>query len=151
MADSDDTTTPGKSPAFQFYPKDFTSGTLTLSTEEVGAYILLMCHCWDKGSVPANLTLMARIARLSPAKMRKAWDALSAKFRATDAGYIQPRIERERQKQDEYRRRQSDASKKRWDSRGNAKPLPTDKPNGSSPVSDLQSPSPVRTFRVTPR
>lgn len=108
MADAQDTTT-GRSPAFQFYAQDFTAGTLTLSTEEVGAYILLMCHCWDKGSIPSDNTLLSRIARLTPQRMRKVWPSLLPKFLPTPEGaFIQPRIERERQKQAEYRRRQSD-------------------------------------------
>jgi uncharacterized protein YdaU (DUF1376 family) len=109
MADPHDTTTPGKSPAFQFYPKDFVTGTLTLTTYEVGAYMLLICYCWDNGSIPKDLGSMARIARISTQQMRRMWVALREKFQEGGDGFVQPRIEVERQKQVEYRRRQTDA------------------------------------------
>jgi uncharacterized protein YdaU (DUF1376 family) len=32
-----------KPPAFQFYADDFLGGTIDLTTEEVGAYIRLLC------------------------------------------------------------------------------------------------------------
>jgi uncharacterized protein YdaU (DUF1376 family) len=118
MADSESTT--GRAPAFQFYPADFIAGTVTFTTEEIGAYMLLMCYCWDKGSIPADLKLVARIARMTPPRMRQMWPALVSKFQAIDGGYIQPRIERERQKQAEYRQKQADKAAKRWHSHGNA-------------------------------
>lgn len=104
MADSD--STPGKSPAFRFYPSDFVTGTITLTTEEVGAYILLMCHCWDTGGIPGDIDVQARITRLTPGKMRRAWSALESKFIRTGSGFTQARLERERQKQIEYRDKQ---------------------------------------------
>lgn len=118
MADSESTT--GRAPAFQFYPADFIAGTVTFTTEEIGAYMLLMCYCWDKGSIPADLKLVARIARMTPPRMRQMWPALVSKFQTVEGGYIQPRIERERQKQAEYRQKQADKAAKRWHSHGNA-------------------------------
>ena len=94
---TDDSNASGKSPAFRFYPLDFIGGTLLLSTEEIGAYLLLLCHAWDKGEVPHDLTTIARIARLSVARMRKAWNALEPKFQRTDTGYVNIRMEKERQ------------------------------------------------------
>jgi uncharacterized protein YdaU (DUF1376 family) len=138
MADSD--SIPGRSPAFQFYPSDFISGTITFTTEEVGAYILLMCACWDKGSIPSDVRLLARIAKLSPTKMKRVWVALASKFQSVDGGYIQPRIEREREKQVAYRRRQSDNAGKRWDSRRNATAMPPHR-SGISQTDALQSSS----------
>lgn len=131
MADDEFT----RSPAFQFYTQDFVAGTVTLTTEEVGAYMLLMCHCWDKGAIPKDITLMSRITRLTPKKMQSTWSALASKFRETEGGYIQPRIERERQKQADYRRRQAEASRKRWESQAisqpHAEPIPVDIPEAS--------------------
>lgn len=110
-ADSDNTT--AKAPAFQFYAKDFVTGTLTFSTEEVGAYILLLAHCWDHGFIPADIKLIARIARLTPSRMRGVWVALAPKFQATGTGeYIQPRLERERDKQAAFRAMQSEKGRR---------------------------------------
>lgn len=52
-----------KSPAFQFYPKDWIADARVceLSLEEEGAYIRLLNHCWLEGSVPADPARCARI------------------------------------------------------------------------------------------
>lgn len=52
-----------KSPAFQFYPKDWISDAKVceLSLEEEGAYIRLLSHCWLEGSIPADPARCARI------------------------------------------------------------------------------------------
>src|ERR1019366_7116705 len=59
-----------KAPAFQFYPKDWLSSLrITLmSPEQEGAYIRLLCYCWDSGdcSLPDNdeqLIVMSRVSR----------------------------------------------------------------------------------------
>jgi hypothetical protein len=46
----------GKSPAFQFYPMDFLSDEKVrkMDYEQVGWYIVLLCHCWIEGSVPSD-------------------------------------------------------------------------------------------------
>jgi uncharacterized protein YdaU (DUF1376 family) len=144
MADSDSTL--GKSPAFQFYAKDFTTGTLALSAEEVGSYIRFLCYQWDKGAIPSDLESLARIAGISLLRMRRVWTNLEEYFITNPthpAQLINRRLERERQKQADYRQRQSDASHKRWDKRGtppaSTKPIPPDIPNVSSSVSGLQS------------
>lgn len=150
MADTEEYTTPGKSPAFQFYARDFDSGTRALSAEEVGSYIRLLCHEWDKGSLPSGLEPLSRIAGVSLVRMRRVWASLQDYFIVdpddpSHTKLINVRLERERLKQAEYRRRQSDASKKRWDSRGitkpDPKPDPKPKPEPSSAVYGLQSSS----------
>ena len=41
----------GRAPAFQFYADDFLAGTMTMTNEERGAYISLLCLQWSKGFV----------------------------------------------------------------------------------------------------
>lgn len=43
-----------KLPSFPFYVQDFLNGTAQMKNEEAGAYIRLLCHQWDKGSLPNN-------------------------------------------------------------------------------------------------
>ena len=43
-----------KAPAFMFYADDFLAGTLEMSQEEVGQYIRLLCHQWNRGSIPVE-------------------------------------------------------------------------------------------------
>lgn len=102
---------PNKSPAFQFYPKDFLSGTATMSLQEVGAYVRLLCYAWDTGSVPAEGDERARIMVCSKAQERELWKKVGKKFVLVNDVYLNERMEDERQKQAEYRRRQSDKGK----------------------------------------
>ena len=53
-----------KAPAFQLYVADFINGTITMNNEEVGVYIRYLCYEWDKGGLPDNETLLARIAMI---------------------------------------------------------------------------------------
>ncbi len=122
-----------KPPAFQFYADDFIAGTAILSTEEVGAYILLLCHQWNCGSLPDNDILIRRIARLT-----QAFDLanLRSKFKAVDGVLKNDRMERERDKQMQYREKQAKNGK--MGGRPITQALVEPKPSQSSP-----SPSPL--------
>jgi uncharacterized protein YdaU (DUF1376 family) len=50
-----------KSPAFQLYVQDFLSGVKFFSTEETGAYILLLCEQWDSGFIENNEKIFKKI------------------------------------------------------------------------------------------
>lgn len=52
-----------KPPAFQFYADDFLAGVADMTQAEVGAYILLLCHQWSRGSVPSDPARAALIAK----------------------------------------------------------------------------------------
>lgn len=94
-----------KAPAFQFYPKDFlTDGhVVAMTMAERGAYITLLCLCWMEGSLPSDLGALARRCHVSKAAFTRLWPALEPCFTAADGRIVQPRIERERQKQEAYR------------------------------------------------
>lgn len=122
MADSADNSTPGKSPAFQFYPKDFLTdrNVVLMSMQERGVYITLLCHCWDK-PLPSDVPRLAAVCGVPVASFRKLWPGIQGCFEASPhdpSALIHPRLEREREKQEDYRRRQSDSGKagagKRW-------------------------------------
>lgn len=102
---------PQKSPAFQFYPKDFMAGTATMSLQEVGAYMRLLCYAWDAGSVPNDPKERSRICACSKAQEREIWKKVGTKFSLQNDVFLNERMEEERQKQAEYRRRQSDKGK----------------------------------------
>ena len=110
---------PQKSPAFQFYPKDFMAGTATMSLQEVGAYMRLLCYAWDAGSVPADPHERARILGCAKAQERDLWKKVGQKFVLQNDVYLNERMEEERQKQSEYRRRQSDRGKASAEARTN--------------------------------
>jgi len=52
---------PRKAPAFQLYTDDFLAGTLEMSQEEVGQFIRLLCHQWNRGSIPVETEKQQRL------------------------------------------------------------------------------------------
>lgn len=153
---------PEKAPAFQFYPKDFLSDEkqAAMSAQECGVYIRLMCRCWLEGSIPDDVTQVARLGGVTTAQLRKFWPAIRRCFAAheTDAGrLVHGRLERERSKQDSFRRRQSDkgskGAEKRWprDGTGIATAMAQAIPKHSSSISDLRSPDSSRYVSEVPR
>jgi len=51
-----------KAPAFQLYTDDFLAGTIEMSQEEVGQFIRLLCHQWNRGSIPVETEKQQRLA-----------------------------------------------------------------------------------------
>jgi len=79
-----------------FYVGDYLADTNHLSTEQHGAYVLLILHYWRTGKpLPLDPAQLARIARLSLAKWKKSAQILEAFFEKTDAGFRQKRVEDE--------------------------------------------------------
>lgn len=101
-------------PAFQFYVKDFMTGTITMSLAEVGAYSRLLCHQWDTGSVPGgDVAALARAMVCDRAEAEQIWPKISHKFREKKDGiWINSRLEKERKKQAAFRKSQSDKGKR---------------------------------------
>lgn len=143
-----------KSPAFQFYASDFLASTLSMSTEEIGAYIILLCIQWDQGGIPADQEKCARIARCGVDTVASIWH----KFGISEGPLVKnKRLEEVRAKQKDRRLIQAENASKRWKngkkeptalpphSDGNATAMPphsdgikTALPNACSP-----SPSPI--------
>lgn len=66
-----------------WYIGDYLRDTGHLTTEQHGAYLLLLAHCWQHGSIPADHRERAAVVRLSP----KRWKTIGqpvAKFFKTD-------------------------------------------------------------------
>lgn len=56
-----------RAPSFQFYPRDFMAdrAVSAMTPEELGGYILLMCHAWESdGKLPNDDEMLARLSRL---------------------------------------------------------------------------------------
>ena len=75
-------------PFMQLYVSDFVGDTLQLSTEQIGAYMLVLMAMWNAGGrLPDDDAKLARVARLSPRR----WRAISAdllRFFEREAGEI---------------------------------------------------------------
>jgi uncharacterized protein YdaU (DUF1376 family) len=149
-----------KPPAFQFYPGDFlASGKVNLmSMEEIGCYIVLLCHQWQDGSIPSEITKLARLCRTTPLHLAELWDSgpLSECFPELAPGRLaNPRLERVRQEQIAYRAERAESGRKgaesRWNNHngsanGSANGLASEEPiakNGSSSSPSSSSSSPA--------
>lgn len=133
-----------KSPAFQFYPKEFLadSNVSGMSLQELGGYIKLLCICWNDGSLPMATDRLANMVGVPEKVFTKFWPAVRVCFTERDGRYVHGRLDLERQKQAEHRQRASDrgtfGAEQRWRKHraSNAQALLGD----SSPISNLQSP-----------
>lgn len=155
-----------KSPAFQFYSKDWVSGsTRLMSLEARGAYIDMISFCWHHNGLPVDHDQLAKLIGVS----RHRWDGLWTQFKqhwiVRDGKYFNIRQETERLKQATFRTEAQAAGKASAEARrakfGTAQPKPN--PNGrsvgvrasvrkaferpserspNSPIFDLRSPSP---------
>lgn len=84
-----------RSPYFPFYPDDFVGGVQAMTAEQVGAYILLLCHQWSSGSIPSSEKLIRLIAKVGP---RADLESVIAKFPEVNGVRQNARLEEVRQK-----------------------------------------------------
>jgi uncharacterized protein YdaU (DUF1376 family) len=96
-------------PSFPFYPADWLLGTLTFSLAEDGAYLRLVMHQWNAGSVPGDdLAAIAKILRVTEREARSLWAVVHTKFvRGTDGGWRNQRLERQRDEKVRYHEAQA--------------------------------------------
>jgi uncharacterized protein YdaU (DUF1376 family) len=111
---------PNKSPAFQWYPKDFESDEVVklMNLEEIGAYFVLLNHEWLNGSIPADEFLLARLLRVDQETFSRLWPMVSRKFkprRGNGGRLVNPKMERIRKSQSDRRKRLKKAAEKRWE------------------------------------
>lgn len=86
-------------PYMQFYVGDYIKKTLHLSTEENGAYLLLLFAMWQgDASLPNDATKLARIARVSPKRWAKVWPEIAGFFTVDGDVIYQDRLTKELQK-----------------------------------------------------
>ena len=104
----------GKSPAYQWYPKDYLADvhTTLMTLEEEGAYRRLLDHCWLEGSIPNDMQALGRMCKgLTPQRMAEMWVNLEPCFRLKGGRWFHPRLEAERKKQLAYKKAKSRAGK----------------------------------------
>lgn len=111
-------------PAFLFYVDDFASDGVVeaMTTEAVGAYILLLCKAWREehpGTLPTDDSVLARWARLTPDRWLEVKSYVLAAFSSgRDNRLHQKRMESEYRKLVEQktskRRNSQNAARERW-------------------------------------
>jgi uncharacterized protein YdaU (DUF1376 family) len=101
-----------KSPAFQFYPQDFLAdiNVKLMTTEAVGAYLLLLCHDWIEIGIPDDDGALAILSG-----MREHWTNIREQvmkcFKKRGKKFFNHRLEEEREKQNAFRLKKIDAGK----------------------------------------
>lgn len=114
---------PDKRPAFQWYPKDYLTdeNVVVMSLAEEGAYRRLIDYCWLHGTLPNDMARLAMLCKCDERYMKDMWSAIEPCFQEQNGNanrLVHPRLEKERAKQDEYKKQKSEAGKKgarkRW-------------------------------------
>jgi uncharacterized protein YdaU (DUF1376 family) len=121
-------------PMMPFYVRDWIAGTRELTPAERGVYIDLLCLEWDSGG-PLNKDLgrLAGMVSVSKKQFRALWRKVKNKFELLPAGYINARLEEERQaaiaRRQKTSEKASNAALKRWEQRAGA-----DAPSNASSI-----------------
>jgi len=95
-----------RAPAFQFYTKDWLGSRRVsmMPLEAEGAYIRLLCHCWNYGSVPACPKALANlIGKQCSTTLAKMVADMFEPSTEMDGELVHPRMEAEREKQRAWR------------------------------------------------
>jgi uncharacterized protein YdaU (DUF1376 family) len=104
-----------KSPAFQYYPKDFLSDArvMAMSLEERGAYWTLVSVLWLEKNLKNDPRVLSKILGVTPKTMAKLWVAIGPCFIVRDDGTLSHnRLEHERLQQSTYSASMSDNGRK---------------------------------------
>lgn len=114
-------------PYIQLYAADYLADTMHLTTEEHGAYLLLIMNYWQTGK-PLQSERIPNVVRLNKSRFNEIEKTLSDFFTITEDGlWVHERIERDlafvRSKSDKA----SESAKKRW-SKTSRKRVGTDEP-----------------------
>lgn len=86
-------------PFMQLYVGDYLADTAHLTTEQHGAYLLLLMGMWTAGgSLPDDHAKLARVARVPPRRWPAVWEGIGGYFAAKDGVLTNPRLSREHAK-----------------------------------------------------
>jgi uncharacterized protein YdaU (DUF1376 family) len=100
------------------YVGDYLRDTSRLTTEQHGAYLLLIMDYWVNGPLPDDDAALAAIVKMTPAGWKKARTALSGYFEIDGGHWFQGRVEREIAKANSIMEQRKDAGRKsaeiRW-------------------------------------
>lgn len=127
-------------PYFPFYPADYLADTGHLTTEQHGAYLLLLFTAWPRaGRLPNDAKKLARIARVSSRRWHLVSEDVLEFFEVDGDELVNPRMEREHQKAVSKSEKRSAAGKRGAE----AKALKTNEPTSANASAMLQhSPEP---------
>lgn len=132
-----------------FYIADYLADTTRLTTEQHGAYVLLILDYWRNGPPPNDPQTLAQITRMSPDAWSNASSRILAFFEQRDGMLYHGRIEREKveasSNKDKKQAKAKAAAEARWgknasgNAPSNAQAMPEQCPSPSpspSPIGD---------------
>jgi uncharacterized protein YdaU (DUF1376 family) len=106
------------------YIADYLADTSRLTTEQHGAYLLLLIDYWRNGSLPDNDSVLAQITRLSPDAWSNARSTLQAYFKHEGGMWVHGRVEAElskaKESRDKAKTRAISGANARWNATRNA-------------------------------
>ena len=106
---------------------DYKRDTEHLTTEEHGAYLLLLMALWDQGGrIKSDPKYLARIARVSLRRWPKFWAELKDFFYEEGGQIGHRRIDKETAKVHEISEKRSRAASKKWTKKSKKNSKPTD-------------------------
>lgn len=133
------------------YIGDYLSATTRLTTEQHGAYLLLLMDYWKNGPLPDNDRVLAQICRMNLDDWSNARSILEAFFEVSDKQWIHKRVEREieeaKDRKETATRRAKAGAEARWhrnNASSNAQAMP------ETMLADASSPSPSPSPLSTP-
>jgi uncharacterized protein YdaU (DUF1376 family) len=130
------------------YIADYLADTTRLTTEQHGAYMLLIMDYWRNGAPPDDDAVLSNITRLSLPVWKKSRIALLTMFEIEDGLWVHKRIDKEiklaADNSDKYSKRAKLAAEKRWgkDASSNATSIATSNKEGLHIECTSPSPSP---------
>jgi len=123
------------------YIGDYLADTARLTTEQHGAYLLLLMDYWRSGRLPDNDQVLAQISKLTPDAWSNAKAMLKQFFSISDGYWIHTRVEKElalaMQNKAKMHERASKAAQARWDKQENNATS-----NAQAMLKECPSPSP---------
>lgn len=127
---------------------DYRADTAHLSTAEHGAYLLLIMHYWQTGSLPQDDAQLARIVSMTAAEWRKARSTIAAFFAD---GWKHKRIEEELAEATLKYERRAAAGKRGGKASAERKQSSSNAPsNAPASLNQSQSPSEAKASGVPP-
>jgi len=128
------------------YIGDYLKDTMFLTTEEHGAYLLMLFACWQYGYIPNKASVICRFTGMSEDAWAVSSDTILAYFKQKDGKIFHSRINRELESARAKKKRQSERGKKgadaRWNATGNASSIPQAMPQAMPKQCPSPSPSP---------
>ena len=103
-------------PWYPRYTGDYRSATADFTTEEIGAYDLLLDHYWDnQGPITSEMFRLRIITKLSSHKARVCLPKILRKFVLKDGKYFNRRMDAEIAKANDISGKRAEAAQERWD------------------------------------